>query len=181
MRIMDWISDVCSSDLVGIATDIIANGKSQITGHQRRAETDGKTALLAVTHIFGRGQEIVDIGDDSLCDCQKSFAVLGCKSPTLGTNEQFYADHFFARLHTPNDRCFLSFANFCNTRKATRIGRHHGGPEMADFNRQLLHSTFLQSRSFRESPWFLILRSRQKRPLDRASDRWQDKINHERY
>src|SRR3546814_1146038 len=73
---------------VGIATDIIANGKSQITGHQRRAETDGKTALLAVTHIFGRGQEIVDIGDDSLCDCQKSFAVLGCESPTLGALEQ---------------------------------------------------------------------------------------------
>src|SRR3546814_17741025 len=95
MRISDWSSDVCSSDLlnavklhVGIATDIIANGKSQITGHQRRAETDGKTALLAVTHIFGRGQEIVDIGDDSLCDCQKSFAVLGCESPTLGALEQ---------------------------------------------------------------------------------------------
>src|SRR3546814_12050429 len=50
----------------------------------------------------------------------------------------------------------------------------------SDFNRQLLHSPFLQSRSFRESPWFLIVRSRQKRPLDRASDRWQDKINHER-
>src|SRR3546814_4874516 len=97
MRIIDWSSDVCSSDLVklhvGIATDIIANGKSQITGHQRRAETDGKTALLAVTHIFGRGQEIVDIGDDSLCDCQKSFAVLGCESPTLGALEQLDAEH----------------------------------------------------------------------------------------
>src|SRR3546814_14271765 len=120
MRIMDWISDVCSSDLVGIATDIIANGKSQITGHQRRAETDGKTALLAVTHIFGRGQEIVDIGDDSLCDCQKSFSVLGCESHTLGALEQLDAEHLFERLNPPTERCLLYVETFCSTRKAPR-------------------------------------------------------------
>src|SRR3546814_15174743 len=89
---------------VGIATDIIANGKSQITGHQRRAETDGKTALLAVTHIFGRGQEIVDIGDDSFCECQKSFAVPGCESHTLGASEQLDADPLFVRLKHPTER-----------------------------------------------------------------------------
>src|SRR3546814_8839356 len=82
---------------VGIATDIIANGKSQITGHQRRAETDGKTALLAVTHIFGRGQEIVDIGDRSeehTSELQSlmriSYAVFCLKKKTIQKNIQTY-------------------------------------------------------------------------------------------
>src|SRR3546814_16538932 len=111
MRISDWSSDVCSSDLlnavklhVGIATDIIANGKSQITGHQRRAETDGKTALLAVPHIFRRGQEIVDIGVDSLCDCQQRFDVPCWERLPLIALEQLDSEPLLFSAKPPPDR-----------------------------------------------------------------------------
>src|SRR3546814_15713973 len=89
---------------VGIATDIIVNGKSQITGHQRRAETGGKTALLAVTHLFGRGREIVGIGDDSLCDGGKSFAVHGCKSLKLGGPQPLDPEHQMIAIATVWER-----------------------------------------------------------------------------
>src|SRR3546814_12905364 len=47
MRISDWSSDVCSSDLHGTVTAIASGDRHEITTLRRDVETDGRRATVA--------------------------------------------------------------------------------------------------------------------------------------
>src|SRR3546814_4749948 len=118
MRISDWSSDVCSSDLIAFLTWVSENvGDEARFMHQGMTSSDVLDTCLAVQ--LARASDILLADLDRLLDVLKRRALEHKLTPTIGRTPGIHAEPVTFRLQLAE-----AYAEFARCRKRT-IGRAH--------------------------------------------------------